>query len=141
LPRLREDDLRALLRPEDFRLELFLALLRADLPLLFFADRLPLFFADLPPLFFADLPPLFLVDRPADRLELFRDDFLADPRADDFLLDFLADLRRGWDVVVRLRADSSESSYEEGEDAGAEAGLLSIGSGSIQPEPDQPISI
>jgi hypothetical protein len=132
-----EDDRRALFRPDDLRAELFLALLRAERPALF----LPLFLADLPPLFLADLPLLFLVERPRDRLALFLDDFLADPRADDFRRDFLADLRRGCDVVERLPPDSPKSSYEEGEEAGAEAGVLSIGSGSIQPEPDQPISI
>jgi hypothetical protein len=133
-----EDDRRALLRPDDLRAELFLALFRAERLALF----LPLFLADLPPLFLADRPPLFLVERPLDRLALFREDFLADPRPDDFRLDFLADLRRGCDVVLRLPPDSPKSSYEEeGEEAGADAGVLSIGSGSIQPEPDQPISI
>jgi hypothetical protein len=140
LPRLREDDPRALLRLDDFRPELFLALLRAERLALFLADLPPLFLADRPLLRLADLRLLFLVDRPADRLALLREDFFADARV-DFLRDFLADLRRGFDVVVRLPADSPKSSYEEREDAGAGAGVLSIGRGSIQPEPDQPISI
>ena len=115
--------------------------MRAERLALFLADLPLLFLADLPRLFLADLPSLFLVDRPADRLELFRDDFFADPRADDFLLDFLAAFRRGCEVPVRPLSDSPKSSYEEGEEAGAGVGVLSIGSGSIQPEPDQPISI
>ncbi|MFL5402106.1 MAG: hypothetical protein ACJ8BF_04740 [Gemmatimonadales bacterium] len=91
-------------------------------------------------LFLADFLLLFLADFRADFLELLREDFLADLRADDFLLDFLADVRRD-DAGVRLPADSPKSSYEEGVEAGEGAGVFSIGSGSIHPEPDQPISI
>jgi hypothetical protein len=134
LARFRDEDRRALFLAEDFRLpELFRALFRAE--------RRLLFLADLRLLFLADLRLLFRADPRADFLELFREDFLADPRADDFRLDFLADLRRGRDAGVRLLPDSPKSSYEEGVEAGVGAGVFSIGSGSIQPEPDQPISI
>jgi hypothetical protein len=115
------DDRRALFLAEDLRPpELFRALFRVERPALFLADFLLLFLADF--------------------LELLREDFLADLRADDFLLDFLADVRRD-DPGVRLPADSPKSSYEEGVEAGEGAGVFSIGSGSIHPEPDQPISI
>jgi hypothetical protein len=118
LARFREDDRRALFLAEDLRPpELFRALFRAE-------RRAP---------FLADFRLLFL--------ELLREDFFADLRADDFRLAFLADLRRGCDVGVRPLADSPKSSYEEGVEAGVGAGVFSIGSGSIQPEPDQPISI
>jgi hypothetical protein len=124
-------------------------------------------FALRPPLLFAD----FRLDLRADfRADDLPDDFFAPFFADrlaDFLLDFLADflpvdLRladflpedlfappfraaffRG--RAVRGRdADSSPSSNEaedEELEPGLEDGVLSIGSGSIHPEPDQPISI
>ena len=99
------------------------AFLRAELRRPFLAD----FLADFLVLFFA----AFL----ADFLARFREeDFLAEPR-----LDFLAGLRLGW--ADRLRPlDESSKSYE-GVVAGVGAGVFSIGSGSIQPEPDQPISM
>ena len=100
---------------------------------LFRAERRAPFLADFLELFFADLL--------ADFLELLREAFLADRRVDDFRVDFLDDLRRGAAVLPRLPADSPKSSYEAGVEAGVGAGVLSIGSGSIQPEPDQPISI
>jgi hypothetical protein len=119
----READRRALFLPEDLR-ELFRALLRAE--------PRPPFLAD----FRADFLVLFLADFLADFLAPFREeDFFAGPR-----LDFLADLRLGWAGRVRALGDSSNS-YGAGVEAGVGAGVFSIGSGSIQPEPDQPISI
>jgi hypothetical protein len=98
--------------------EAFRALLRAELRLPFLAD----FLADFLVLFFAAF------------LARFREeDFLADPR-----LAFLAGLRLGW--AGRRALDESSKSYE-GVEAGVGAGVFSIGSGSIQPEPDQPISM
>jgi hypothetical protein len=122
LARFREDDLRALFRLDDLPRELFRALFRAELR----------------PPFLADFRLLFLADFFADFLALFREeDFLAERRL-DFLVALRADLRAGG--VDRL-GDSSKSRYEAGVEAGAGAGVFSIGSGSIQPEPDQPISI
>jgi hypothetical protein len=115
---------RALFLPEDLLRVAFRALLRAELRLPFLAD----FLADFRELFFA----AFL----ADFLARFREEdfFLAELR-----LDFLAGLRLGW--ADRPRAlDESSKSYE-GVEAGVGAGVFSIGSGSIQPEPDQPISM
>jgi hypothetical protein len=110
----------------------FLALFRdVDRRALFRADFRLLFLADLR----ADFRLLFLADRFAD--------FLAPLRAEDFLarLDFfdafLVDLRRGGADL----GDSSKLLYDAGVEAGVGAGVFSIGSGSIQPEPDQPISI
>jgi hypothetical protein len=116
----REPDRRALLRPDDF-----LALFRAD--------PRPPFLAD----FRADFRLPFLADFLADFLAPpFREeDFLARL---DFLEAFLVDLRR--DGAVLLDA-SSKSLYDAGVEAGVGAGVFSIGNGSIQPEPDQPISI
>jgi hypothetical protein len=85
-------------------------------------------------LFLADFRPPLLAAFLADFLALFRADFLP-----DFLADFLAALRRGRDV--RRGAGSPKSSNDSDLEAGVGAGVLSIGSGSIQPEPDQPISI
>ena len=100
---------------EDFR-----ALLRAELRLPFLAD------------FLADFLVLFFVAFLADFLARFREeDFLAELR-----LAFLAGLRLGWEG--RRALDESSKSYE-GVEAGVGAGVFSIGSGSIQPEPDQPI--
>ena len=120
--------LRPLLLLADFRLDLradFLADdLRADFLAPFFADRLADFLLD----FLADFLPLDL--RLADFLP---EDFLAPP--------FLAAFLRG--RAVRGRdAGSSPSSNEDLEvELGLEEGVLSIGSGSIHPEPDHPISI
>jgi hypothetical protein len=90
----------------------------------------------------ADFLELFLADFLPERLALFREeDFLAELRL-DFLDDFLADLRRGCVGLLRVPADDvSRSSYEAGVEAGLGVGVFSIGSGSIQPEPDQPISM
>ena len=89
----------------------------------------------------------FFADRLADFLLDFLEDFLPlDFRLADFLPeDFLAPPFRaafflGRAVRVRDLA-SSPSSNEDEEELGLEEGVLSIGSGSIQPEPDQPISI
>jgi hypothetical protein len=117
----READRRALFLPEDLLREAFRALLRAELRLPFLAD------------FLADFLALFFT--------AFLADFFAVFREEDFLrrLDFLAGLRLGW--ADRPRAlDESSNSYE-GVEAGVGAGVFSIGSGSIQPEPDQPISM
>jgi hypothetical protein len=67
---------------------------------------------------------LFLVDRLADLLAVFLRAFLAG------LLGF-----------ALLGDNSSESLYDDGVEAGVGEGVLSMGSGSIHPEPDQPISI
>jgi hypothetical protein len=83
--------------------------------------------------FRADFRLLFLADRFADFLAPLRADFLARL---DFFDAFLADLRRGGADL-----DSSKSLYDAGVEAGVGAGVFSIGNGSIQPEPDQPISI
>ena len=117
--RLRDDDFAAPFRADLPRLAvrraLFLAVFLADfLAEALRADFFAPFFAD----FFADL----LLD--------FLEDFLAPP--------FLAVFLRG---RVVLRAGSSLRSNDDDEDAGAEEGMFSIGSGSIHPEPDQPISI
>jgi hypothetical protein len=112
--------LRRLLFLADFRADFLVDFLAEDLRADFFAP----FLAD----FFADLLP--------DRLPDFLVDFLAPALL--ALLALLADLRGR---AVRVRAGSSPSSYDEAEDAGAEEGVFSIGSGSIHPEPDQPISI
>jgi hypothetical protein len=121
----READRRALFLPEDLLRELFRALLRAE--------PRPPFLAD----FLADFLALFLADFLADFFAPFREeDFLTEPR-----LDFLADLRLGWAGLLRAPAGASSNSYGPGVEAGVGAGVFSIGSGSIQPEPDQPISM
>jgi hypothetical protein len=110
----------------------------ADFPRL--AERV-LLFADFRP----DRLAVFLAEvLRAAFLAPFRADFLAPLRLDflaDFLaLDFLAVFLRG--RAARLRsAGSLLSSNTDGEEEGAEEGMFSIGSGSIHPEPDQPISI
>jgi hypothetical protein len=115
--------LRPLLFLADFRPVLRADFLADDLR----ADFLAPFFADFLPDFFADLRPLdFLA------ADFLRADFLAPP--------FLAAFFLGRAVRVRAAA-SSPSSYDDEEDVGVEEGVLSIGSGSIHPEPDQPISI
>jgi hypothetical protein len=126
---LRPEERRALFRPDDLPFELFRALFRAD-------PRLP-FLAD----FLADLRLLRLLDFLADFLAPFREeDFLAELRL-DLRDDFLADFRLGADLLRDREVESSMSSYDAGVEAGVGAGVLSIGSGSIQPEPDQPISM
>jgi hypothetical protein len=96
-------------------------------------------------LFLADLRAVFRPDRLAAFLAPFLADFFADlPRARlaAFLgLAFLALFFRGRAGRVRATAGSLKSSNEDGLEVGAGAGVFSIGSGSIQPEPDQPISI
>ena len=101
--------------------------------------RLALF---LPP-FFADLRALFLADFFAPRRAAFRPPFLADfLRALARLADFRALFRLALFLGVgRVRAGSVKSSNDEGLELGVVGGVFSIGSGSIQPEPDQPISI
>ena len=115
---LERDDFRAL-----FRAELRPPRL-ADL-LDFLADRRALFLAP----FRADFRlPLLL--RLADRLA----DFLRDPPLRDRLVP----------PVLRVGEGSSKSKDDDDEedDPGDDGeGLLSEGKGSIQPEPDQPISI
>jgi hypothetical protein len=71
--------------------------------------------------------------------------FLA-PFRPDFLLDLFADLLavflRVLVVLGRLLGDgSSKSLNDDGVEAGVGEGVLSMGNGSIHPEPDQPISI
>ena len=79
---------------------------------------------------------LFLAALLADFFAPLREEvFPAAPR-----LDFLA-LRLGSVDLPREGDDSANSSYEAGVEAGVGVGVFSIGSGSIQPEPDQPISM
>ncbi len=112
-------DLRADLRADDRR---------ADFRALFFADRFADFLLDFLLDFLADF--LRLDFRPADFLA---EDFLAPP--------FLAAFFRGRDVRERDAGSSPPSNEDEDEELGLEEGVLSIGNGSIHPEPDQPISI
>jgi hypothetical protein len=98
------------------------AFLRAELRRPFLAD----FLADF-------LVPFFAVFLAAFLARFREEDFLAELR-----LAFLAGLRLGW--AGRRAVDESSKSYE-GVEAGVGAGVFSIGSGSIQPEPDQPISM
>ena len=99
--------------------------LREDLRALF----RPPFFAALAR--FAPLRPLFLA--------LFRADFFP-ARFADRLAAFLRGRLAGLEVRSRLGVGSSAWPYE-GVEAGVGEGVLSIGSGSIHPEPDQPISM
>jgi hypothetical protein len=96
-------------------------------------------------LFRADRRPPFLAD--LARFAPLRALFLAPLRA-DFLLARLAALlavflrgRLGLAVRSRLGVGSSNWLYDDGVEAGVGEGVLSIGSGSIHPEPDQPISM
>jgi hypothetical protein len=103
------------LRAVDFRLrELFLAALArlADLRAPFLAVFLP------------DLLLDFLLDLLADRLAVF----LREPLRE----------RVG---LARVGDGSSKSLNDEGVEAGVGEGVLSMGSGSIHPDPDQPISM
>ena len=130
MARLRAEDRRAVLRPDDLRLA----------PALFPAERRAAFLADVRAPFLADFLPLFFADLPADFLAP-REAFLVDRSPAALRLDFLADFLAGRAVRDRRLDDSSESSYEAGVEVGVGGGVFSIGSGSIQPEPDQPISI
>jgi hypothetical protein len=127
LARLREDDRLALFRALDLRppeRDELRALLRAD----FLAPRL----ADLAPLR-ADPRALFLAP--------LRVDFLL-RRLAVRLVDFLRGAAREVPAPSpRLDGDGSSKSKDDGDDAGEGEGGLSEGSGSIHPEPDQPISI
>lgn len=127
----------------------FRALLRAALlaPLLFFraaplADLAPFRAALLPALALfraADLPlrAVLRAERRPDRAA-FRADFLAALLV--FLVpDFLTVFRRG-SAAVPDWLDEGSSKSNERDDEGV-VGVLSEGRGSIQPEPDQPISI
>jgi hypothetical protein len=131
LARLRDADRLALLRPELFRPELF----RPPRE-----DRLALFRADPRPPRLADRPP-----RPADFRALFLAPFRADflLRRAELRVDFFRDpLReRVREPVLGLRLGAGSSKSKDGDEAGVGEGVLSEGSGSIQPEPDQPISI
>jgi hypothetical protein len=112
LARFREEERRALFRAVD---------LRDDLRALFRA------------LFRADLA------RFADLRALFRAPFRA-----DFLLERLAVFLREPDRLrgaARVGDGSAKSLNDEGVEAGVGEGVLSMGSGSIQPDPDQPISM
>ncbi len=106
---------RALLRPADLRL---LEVLRA----LFRAERRPPFFAALARL--ADLRPPFLAVFLLERLA-----------------DLLAVFLRGLLGLGLVGDGSSVPLYDDGVEAGVGEGVLSMGRGSIHPEPDQPISI
>jgi hypothetical protein len=107
-----------------------------------FAVFLALFLAGRRADFLVDFRALFLAPRRAAFLAPLRADFFA-PR--DLFADlravFLAAFRRGREGLARVGAGSLNSSKEEGLELGAGAGVFSIGSGSIQPEPDQPISM
>jgi hypothetical protein len=132
----------ALFRPVPFLLALFrLALFRPpreDLPALFRAELLPPRLAAFPRL--ADLRALFFAPFRADFLLLplaeLREDFFLDP-----LLDPLRELLRD-DPLPPLRlVEAGSSKSKDGDEVGPGEGVLSEGSGSIHPEPDQPISI
>jgi hypothetical protein len=118
LARFRDAE-RVLFRPADLRL-------LDDLRALFRAERRPPFLAalalleDLRAPFFALLRAAFFLDRFADLLAVFL---------------------RGLLGLARLGDGSSNPLYEDGVEAGVGEGVLSMGSGSIHPEPDQPISI
>jgi hypothetical protein len=111
--------------------------------------------ADLRPPDRADFRVLFRADPRRPRLADFRAALAADPRLPffaplraDFLPlpfaarvdDFFLALPLARVVPSRLGAGSSKSN-EDGDEAGVGEGVLSEGSGSIHPEPDQPISI
>jgi hypothetical protein len=117
LARFREEDRRALFRAVDFR-----ALFRADRRAPFLADLALL--ADLRALFRAPFRAAFLLAFLADRLAVFLRELLG--------------LRV---VFARVGAGSSKVLNDEGVEAGVGEGVLSMGSGSIQPDPDQPISM
>lgn len=125
MARFREADRLALFRPE-----LFLPP-REDLRVLFRAELRPPRLAALPPRP-ADLRALFLAP--------FRADFLL--RAAERRVDFFrVPAGRARPVLVPLLGDAGSSKSNDGDEAGVGVGVLSEGSGSIHPEPDQPISI
>jgi hypothetical protein len=111
----------------DFRADLRAEERRADFLAPFLADFLVDFFADFLRADFAD----FL------RADFLPEDFL---RADFLAPLFLAAFLRGRGLRVRSPI-SSPSSNADDDDPELDGGVLSIGSGSIHPEPDQPISI
>ena len=134
----REDDRPELLRPALLRLDLFrLELLRLELfrP----REREEDLRAELRPRL-DDLPPALLADRRALFLAPLRDDFLL-LRLAERLEDFRRGLGRAVGLSSRRLGDGSSKSNERDGDAGDGEGVLSEGRGSIQPEPDQPISI
>jgi hypothetical protein len=125
----------------------------AERPALFLAaDFRPPDRDDLRVLFRAELRPLRLADFPA-RLADLRALFLAPFRADFLLLrlaERLADFFRDRVLRVRFRdplasparlLDEGSSKSKDGDELGAGEGVFSEGSGSIHPEPDQPISM
>lgn len=116
MARFREEERRALFRAdlrEDLR-ALFRAPFLADLALL----------ADLRALFRAPFRALFLLVFLADRLAVF-----------------LREPGRLRVVPARVGDGSAKSLNDEGVEAGVGEGVLSMGSGSIHPDPDQPISM
>jgi hypothetical protein len=116
----------ALLRPVDFRPPA-----REDLRALFRAELRSPLLADLPARF-ADLRALFLLP--------LRVDFLLPGSVDR--ADFLRALGRVSLVLpARSLGEGSSKSNDDDDEAGDGEGVLSEGSGSIHPEPDQPISI
>jgi hypothetical protein len=106
-----------------------------------------LFLAELRPLLLADFLPR-LADFRALFLAPFRADFLllrlAEP-PDDFFRDRLREPLREPVLEPLLPPDrlveAGSSKSKDGDELGAGEGVLSEGSGSIHPEPDQPISI
>jgi hypothetical protein len=122
LARFREEERRALFRAAGLRL-------REDLRELFRADPREPFLAlallaDLRALFLPPFRAAFLLVLLADRLAVFLREPVP-PRV----------------VPGRVGAGSSKLLNDEGVEAGVGAGVLSMGSGSIHPDPDQPISI
>ena len=131
MARFREAERAALFRPADFRppeRDDLRALCRAELRLPRLDDLLDFLAARRAP-FLAPLRADFRLLLFADRLA----DFLRDPPLRDRLV-----------PPLLLLGEGSSKSKDDGDDAGEEGegeGVLSEGSGSIQPEPDQPISI
>ena len=134
-------------RPAVFRAVDFRAPDREDLRALFRAELRPPLFADLLPPRVADLAPR-LADLRALFLAPFRVDFLLP------LLALLADRPEDFLDPLRLRERlrdpllppdrpvvEGSSKSKDGDELGAGEGVFSEGSGSIHPEPDQPISI
>jgi hypothetical protein len=139
LARRREEERLALLRLELLRPALLRPALfrppREDLRELFRAELRPPRLADFPRLL-ADLRALFLAP--------LREDFLLLRRAElrlDFLRDPLRDPLREPPVAPLRLVLAGSSKSKDGEEVGEGEGVLSEGSGSIHPEPDQPISI
>jgi hypothetical protein len=132
LARFLEDDRLAVFRPTDFRLR----------------DREDDFRAELRPPFLADLVLRF-AERRALFLVPFRAAFLPALLAEVLVafLRLVPERRRPVEVPPpmpdspRLLGEGSPKSNDDGVDEGVGEGVLSEGSGSIHPEPDQPISI